>query len=115
MCLPPDSVSATTGSGAPYAFGGSSTTAINNPVTANDATMALGMAGGGLRLFSALSGASAQTTADNAQADAAAQKSGTYQAAAASVSPTLAGAASLLTSATSVSADWYRNQRAGVQ
>lgn len=41
--------------------------------------------------------------------------SGAYRAAADSVSPVTAGATSLLTSATSVASDWYRNQRAGVQ
>jgi hypothetical protein len=40
--------------------------------------------------------------------------SAAYRAAAASVSPTLAGASSLLTSATGVASNWYRNQRAGV-
>jgi len=40
--------------------------------------------------------------------------SAAYRAAASSVNPTLAGATSLLTTATSVSSNWYRNQRAGV-
>lgn len=40
--------------------------------------------------------------------------SAAYRAAAASVSPTMAGATSLLTSASSVASNWYRNQRAGV-
>ncbi|WP_175982551.1 hypothetical protein [Caballeronia zhejiangensis] len=44
-----------------------------------------------------------------------ANQSGAYRAAADSVSPVTAGATSLLTSATSVASDWYRNQRAGVQ
>ncbi len=199
MCLP--SGSATTGSGAPYAFGGSSTP--SSGWTAGDTTMALGVAGAGAKLFSALSGASATRAADRAQADAMAtnaliaeraaasaitsgqeqasnasirgaqtiatqraalaangvdinsgtaanvqastkwitdanvdtitanaaraamgyttqsqnyaNQSGAYRAAADSVSPVTAGATSLLTSATSVASDWYRNQRAGVQ
>jgi hypothetical protein len=51
----------------------------------------------------------------NQQEDNAARAAGTYGAAAASVSPALAGATSLLTSASSVASNWYRNQRAGVQ
>lgn len=50
----------------------------------------------------------------NQQEDNAARAAGTYGAAADSVSPTLAGATSLLTTASSVSSNWYRNQRAGV-
>lgn len=201
MCLPSSSGSATTGSGAPYAFG--SAAPATSGWTAADTTGALGVAGAGLKLFSALSGASATRAADNAQADAQAtnaliaeraaasaitsgqeqasnasirgaqtiatqraalaangvdinsgtaanvqastkwvtdsnidtitanaaraamgyttqsqnyaNSSGAYRAAADSVSPVTAGATSLLTSATSVASDWYRNQRAGVQ
>jgi hypothetical protein len=40
--------------------------------------------------------------------------SAAYRAAGASVSPLLSGASSLLTSATGVASNWYRNQRAGV-
>lgn len=39
---------------------------------------------------------------------------GAYRAAADSVSPTLAGASTLLTSATGVASNWYRNQKVGV-
>ncbi|SAL47488.1 hypothetical protein AWB74_02137 [Caballeronia arvi] len=202
MCLSPNTVSATTGSGAPVAFG-SAAPATPGVATAGNVSLALGAAGAGMKLFSALSSAGAQRTADNAQADAMAtnaliaeraaasavtsgeaqasdvaikgaqtiatqraalaangvdinsgtaanlqkstkwvtdqnidtitanaaraamgyttqsenyaNNSGVYRAAANSVSPTTAGATSLLTSATSIASDWYRNQRAGVQ
>ncbi|MDR5772078.1 MULTISPECIES: hypothetical protein [unclassified Caballeronia] len=198
MCVPVES--ATTGSGAPYGFGGSS--ASPSVVTPGNATLALGAAGGALKLFSALTTAGATRTAEDAQADAAAtnaliaeraaasaissgqaqasdvsirgaqtiatqraalaangvdlnsgtaaslqastkyvtdqnvdtitanaaraamgyttqsndyaDKAGSLRAAAGSVSSVTAGATSLLTSATSVASDWYRNQRVGV-
>jgi len=204
MCLPPgslSSVSATTGSGAPYAFGGSSASpSIFTPANTN---LALGAAGGAFSLVGALTRANNTVTADNAQADqllvnaknaegAAASavttgiaqaantetkgaqtlsaqraamaangidvnaagtaqnvqestkyiadqnvqtitanaaraamgytqqeqsditNSAAYRAAGSSVSPFMAGATSLLTSATNVSSNWYRNQRVGV-
>lgn len=43
-----------------------------------------------------------------------AANAGAYRAAASAVSPAMAGATSLLTSATGVASNWYRNQRAGV-
>lgn len=46
------------------------------------------------------------------QADIA--NAGVYSAAASAVSPTLAGASTLLTSATGVASNWYRNQKVGV-
>lgn len=201
MCVP-DNLSATTGSGAPYGFGGSSPSPLADAATPGNVTMGLGIAGGGLKLFSALAGASAARSAEEAQADAAqtnaliaeraassavtsgqaqasdtyikgaqtvatqraalaangvdinsgtaanlqastkwvttqnvdtitanaaraamgyttqsedyADKAGNLRAAAGAVSPTTVGATSLLTSATSVASDWYRNQRAGV-
>lgn len=208
MCLPnlasaASAASATTGSGAPYAFGGSTSTGMSNIFTVGNTNLALGAAGGAVSLFGAISKANNTITADNAQANqlqinagnaeqAAAsavttgiataantetkgaqtvasqraamaangidvnaagtaqnvQKStqyitdqnvqtitanaaraamgytqqeqsdisnaAAYRSAAASVSPTMAGATSLLTSASSVASNWYRNQRAGV-
>jgi hypothetical protein len=206
MCLTPNlaaSASATTGSGAPYAFGGSSAATISSAFTPANTNLALGAVGGAFSLIGALSKANNTITADNAQADqllanaknaegaaasavttgiaqagntetkgaqtVASQRaamaangidvnaagtaenvqestkyitdqnvqtitanaaraamgytqqeqsdinnSAAYRAAAASVSPTLAGASSLLTSATGVASNWYRNQRAGV-
>jgi hypothetical protein len=195
--------SATSGSGAPYAFGGSSPALTSSLFTPGNTNLALGAAGGAFSLIGALTKANNTVTADNAQADqllsnaknaeqAAASavttgiaqagntqtkgaqtiasqraamaangidvnaagtaenvqkstqyitdqnvqtitanaaraamgytqqednniaNSAAYRAAAASVSPTLAGASSLLTSATGVASNWYRNQRAGV-
>jgi hypothetical protein len=208
MCLPnlasaASAASATTGSGAPYAFGGSTSTDTSSIFTAGNTNLALGAAGGAVSLFGAISKANNTITADNAQANqlqinagnaeqaaasavttgiataantetkgaqtVASQRAamaangidvnaaGTaanvqastqyitkqnvdtitanaartamgytqqeqsdisnaaaYRSAAASVSPTMAGATSLLTSASSVASNWYRNQRAGV-
>ncbi|SEB24801.1 hypothetical protein [Paraburkholderia sartisoli] len=208
MCLPnlvsaASAASATTGSGAPYAFGGSAPADTSSIFTPANTNLALGTAGGAFSLIGAISKANNTVTADNAQANqlqtnavnaeqaaasavtsgigtaantetkgaqtVASQRaamaangidvnaSGTaqnvqkstqyitdqnvdtitanaartamgytqqsqsdsanaaaYRAAAASVSPTMAGATSLLTSATGVASNWYRNQRAGV-
>jgi hypothetical protein len=204
MCLPNLSGSATTGSGAPYAFGGGSAApAIPNVMTPGNTTLALGAAGTVMSLMGALGGAHNTITADNAQAETArtnaliaeqaaasaytsgaasvantetkgaqtiasqraamaangidvnaagtatnvqastkfvtdqnvatitanaaraamgynqqedndVRAAGQYGAAASAVSPALAGATSLLTSASGVASNWYRNQRAGV-
>jgi hypothetical protein len=209
MCLPnllsaaTSAASATTGSGAPYAFGGSVPVDTSSIFTPANANLALGSAGGALSFIGAITKANNTVAADNAQADqlttnavnaeqAAAsaitvgqgqatnaetkgaqtvasrraamaangidvnaagtaqnvQKStqyitdqnvqtitanaarsamgytqqsqndaanaGAYRAAASAVSPAMAGATSLLTSATGVASNWYRNQRAGV-
>lgn len=195
--------SATTGSGAPYAFGGSATADTSSIFTPGNTTLALGAAGGAVSLFGALTSANNTKTADNAQANqlttnainaeqaassavttgiattantetkgaqtlasqqAAMAANGidvsaagtaqnvqdstryvtqqnvdtitanaartamgytqqeqsdinnaaAYRAAGSSVSPLLSGATSLLTSATGVASNWYRNQRAGV-
>jgi hypothetical protein len=50
----------------------------------------------------------------NQQEDNDVRAAGQYGAAASAVSPALAGATSLLTSASGVASNWYRNQRAGV-
>lgn len=208
MCLPnlataAASVSATTGSGAPYAFGGSTPADTSSIFTPGNTNLALGAAGGAFSLIGALTKANNTVTADTAQANqlqtnavnaeqaaasavttgigtaantetkggqtVASQRaamaangvdvtaagtaqnvqnstqyvtdqnvqtitanaartamgytqqsqsdinnSAAYRAAAASVSPTMAGATSLLTTATGVASSWYRNQRAGV-
>jgi hypothetical protein len=208
MCLPnlanaASAASATTGSGAPYAFGGSSPASTSSIFTPANTNLALGAVGGAFSLIGALSKANNTITADNASADqlltnaknaegAAASAISTgmaqagnvetkgaqtvasqraamaangidvtaagtaqnvqnstqyitdqnvqtitanaaraamgytqqsqsdianaaaYRSAAASVSPTMAGATSLLTTATGVASNWYRNQRAGV-
>lgn len=209
MCLPnllsaaTSAASATTGSGAPYAFGGSTPADTSTIFTPANTNLALGAAGGAFSLIGAISKANNTSTADNAQAAqlttnatnaeqaaASAVTSGigqaantetkgaqtvasqraamaangidvnaagtaqnvqnstqyitrqnvdtitanaaraamgytqqeqsdinnaaAYRAAAASVSPVMAGATSLLTSATGVASNWYRNQRAGV-
>ncbi|PQV51868.1 hypothetical protein [Paraburkholderia sp. BL21I4N1] len=206
MCLPnlaSAATSATTGSGAPYAFGGSSPADTSSIFTPGNTNLALGTAGGALSLFGAITKANNTVTADNAQANqlqtnainseqaaasavtsgigqatnaetrgaqtVASQRAamaangvdvdapgtaanvqastqyitnqnvqtitanaaraamgytqqsqqdalnaGVYRAAASSVSPAMAGATSLLTSATGVASSWYRNQRAGV-
>lgn len=209
MCLPniasaaASAASATSGSGTPYAFGGSTPVDASNIFTPANTNLALGAAGGAVSLFGALTKANNTVTADNAQANqlqinagnaeqaaASAVTSGigqatntetkgaqtvasqraamaangidvnaagtaqnvqdstryitsqnvdtitanatraamgytqqsqsdtanaaAYRAAASSVSPTMAGATSLLTSATGVASNWYRNQRAGV-
>jgi hypothetical protein len=211
MCLTPGllsatstaAASATTGSGAPYAFGGSAPASTSTIFTPGNVNLALGSAGGALSLIGAITKANNTITADNAQANTLTQNAvnaeqaaasavttgqatagnaqtkgaqtvasqraamaangididaaGTaqnvqnstqyvtqqnvetinanaaraamgytqqsqadisnaaaYRAAAASVSPTMAGATSLLTSASSVASTWYRNQRAGV-
>jgi hypothetical protein len=208
MCLPnlataASAASATTGSGAPYAFGGSSPASTSSIFTPANTNLALGAVGGAFSLIGALSKANNTITADNAQADqllanaknaegaaasavttgiaqaanvetkgaqtVASQRaamaangvdvtaagtaqnvqestkyitdqnvqtitanaaraamgytqqeqsdianSAAYRAAGASVSPLLSGASSLLTSATGVASNWYRNQRAGV-
>jgi hypothetical protein len=209
MCLPDllttaaNAASATSGSGAPYAFGGSTPASSSSIFTPANANLALGAAGGAVSLFGALTKANNTAIADNAQANqlttnatnaeqaaasaittgiataadtqtkgaqtVASQRAamaangidvnaaGTaqnvqastqyvtdqnvqtinanaaraamgytqqsqsdvsnaaaYRAAASSVSPTLSGATSLLTSATGVASNWYRNQRAGV-
>lgn len=195
--------SATSGSGAPYAFGGASPADTSSIFTAKNANLALGAGGGALSFIGAISKANSTITADNAQADqlttnainaeqaaasavtvgqgqvantqtkgaqtvasqraamaangididaagtaqnvqqstqyvtdqnvqtitanaaraamgytqqsqSDATNAGTYRAAANAVSPTMAGATSLLTSATGVASNWYRNQRAGV-
>jgi hypothetical protein len=209
MCLPTlltaaaGAASATSGSGAPYAFGGSTPVDSSSIFTPGNTNLALGAAGGAFSLIGALTKANNQVTADNAQATqlttnatnaeqaaasavtngiataantqtrgaqtvasqraamaangvdvtapgtAASVQASTqyvtdqnvqainanaaraamgytqqsqndvtnaaaYRAAASSVSPTMAGASSLLTSATGVASNWYRNQRAGV-
>jgi hypothetical protein len=208
MCLPnlanaASAASATTGSGAPYAFGGSSPASTSSIFTPANTNLALGAVGGAFSLIGALSKANNTITADNASADqlltnaknaegaaasaistgmaqagnvetkgaqtVASQRaamaangidvtaagtaqnvqestkyitdqnvqtitanaaraamgytqqeqsdianSAAYRAAGASVSPLLSGASSLLTSATGVASNWYRNQRAGV-
>lgn len=206
MCLTPNltaAVSATTGSGAPYAFGGSSPATSSSIFTPANTNLALGTAGGAFSLIGALTKANNTVTADNAQAgqlqtnavnaeQAAASavttgmatagnaetrgaqtvasqraalaangvdvnaagsaanvqastqyitdqnvqtinanaaraamgytqqsqndatNAAAYRTAASSVSPAMAGASSLLTSATGVASNWYRNQRAGV-
>lgn len=208
MCLPNlatavSAASATTGSGAPYAFGGSSPASTSSIFTPTNTNLALGVAGGAFSLIGALTKANNTVTADNAQADqllanaknaeqaaasavttgmaqagnvetkgaqtVASQRaamaangidvsaagtaqnvqestkyitdqnvqtitanaaraamgytqqeqsdianSAAYRAAGASVSPLMSGASSLLTSATGVASNWYRNQRAGV-
>jgi hypothetical protein len=208
MCLPDlasaaSAASATSGSGAPYAFGGSSPAASSSIFTPTNTNLALGAAGGAFSLIGALTKANNTATADNAQATQLTTNAGNaeqaaasavttgiataantetkgaqtvasqraamaangidvnaagtaanvqqstqyitkqnvdtitanaartamgytqqeqsdisnaaaYRSAAASVSPTLAGATSLLTSATGVASNWYRNQRAGV-
>lgn len=209
MCLPnlvtaaASAASATSGSGAPYAFGGSTPADTSSIFTPGNTTLALGAASGAVSLFGALTKANNTITADNAQADqlttnavnaeqaaasavtngistaantqtkgaqtVASQRAamaangidvtaaGTaqnvqnstqfvtdqnvdtitanaaraamgytqqeqsdisnaaaYRAAASSVSPVLSGATSLLTSATGVASNWYRNQRSGV-
>jgi hypothetical protein len=205
MCLPniATAASATSGSGAPYAFGGSAPVDTSSLFTPASTNLALGAGGGALSLFGAITKANNTATADNAQANqltanetyaeqaaasavttgiasaantetkgaqtVASQRAamaangidvnaaGTaqnvqtstqyitdqnvntitanaartamgytqqeqsdvtnaaaYRAAASSVSPAMAGATSLLTSATGVASSWYRNQRAGV-
>lgn len=206
MCLPniaTAAASATTGSGAPYAFGSAAPADTSSIFTAGNTNLALGAAGGAVSLLGALTKANNTVTADNAQASTLTQNAvnaeqaaasaittgqasaanaqtkgaqtvasqraamaangvdvtaaGTaqnvqdstryvtqqnvdtinanaaraalgytqqeqadvtnaaaYRAAGAGVSPTLAGATSLLTSASSVASSWYRNQRAGV-
>lgn len=208
MCLPnlasaASAASATSGSGAPYAFGGGASAGTSSIFTPGNANLALGAAGSAFSLIGALTKANNTVTADNAQANqlqinagnaeqaaasavttgmaqagntetrgaqtVASQRaamaangidvtaagtaqnvqkstqyitdqnvqtinanaaraamgytqqeqsditnSAAYRAAAASVSPTMAGATSLLTSASSVASNWYRNQRAGV-
>jgi hypothetical protein len=209
MCLPnllsaaTSVASATTGSGAPYGFGGSAPADTSSIFTPSNANLALGAAGGAFSLIGAISKANNAITADNAQAkqlttnainaeQAAASavtagigqagntetkgaqtvasqraamaangidvtaagtaqnvqnstqyitdqnvqtitanaaraamgytqqsqsdiaNAAAYRSAAASVSPTMAGATSLLTTATGVASNWYRNQRAGV-
>jgi hypothetical protein len=71
MCLTPNlaaSASATTGSGAPYAFGGSSA-AMSSAFTPANTNLALGAVGGAFSLIGTLSKANNTITADNAQAD----------------------------------------------
>jgi hypothetical protein len=74
MCLPniltaaASVASATTGSGAPYAYGGSSAGA-SNIFTPGNTNLALGAAGGAFSLIGALTKANNTVTADNAQAD----------------------------------------------
>lgn len=210
MCLPPNllsaasgAASATSGSGAPYAFGSAAPADTSSIFTPGNANLALGTASGAFSLLGAITKANNTITADSAQANqlttnainaeqaaasavtvgqgqvANAQTKGAqtvasqraamaangidigapgtaqnvqqstqyvtdqnvqtitanaaraamgytqqsqndaanaavYRAAADNVSPTLAGATSLLTSATSVASNWYRNQRAGV-
>lgn len=209
MCLPnlltaaAGAASATSGSGAPYAFGGSSPASTSDIFTPANANLALGAAGGAFSLIGALTKANNTVTADNAQAaqlttnatnaeqaaasavttgiataantqtkgaqtvasqratmaangidvtaagtaqnvqnstqyvtdqnvqtinanaaraamgytqqsQSDAKNAGAYAAAASSVSPLMSGASSLLTSATGVASNWYRNQRAGV-
>lgn len=209
MCLPnlltaaTSAASATSGSGAPYAFGSAAPADTSSIFTPANTNLALGAAGGAFSLIGALTKANNTVTADNAQANqlqtnavnaeqaaasavttgiataantetkgaqtVAAQRaamaangidvnaagtaqnvqastqyvtdqsvqtitanaaraamgytqqsqsdaanSAAYRAAASSVSPAMAGATSLLTSATGVASNWYRNQRAGV-
>lgn len=209
MCLPDlmtaatSAASATTGSGAPYAFGGSTPAASSSLFTPANTNLTLGAVGSAFSLIGALTKANNTSTADTAQANqlqtnannaeqaaASAVTSGigtaanaetrgaqtvasqraamaangvdvtaagtaqsvqtgtqyitdqnvqtitanaaraamgytqqsqndatnaaAYRAAASSVSPAMAGATSLLTSATGVASNWYRNQRAGV-
>jgi hypothetical protein len=74
MCLPTiltaaaSVASATTGSGAPYAYGGSSAGA-SDIFTPGNTNLALGAAGGAVSLIGALTKANNTVTADNAQAD----------------------------------------------
>lgn len=203
MCIPNAiAASATTGSGAPFAFGGSSPSPLSGLATPGNATLALGAAGAFSSAVGAISSSLNTRTADQAQADAAAtnaliseraaasavttgiatatntetkgaqtiasqraalgangvdvnsgtaaavqastkyitdqnvdtitanaartamgytqqeqnniNSAGALRAAAEGVSPTMSGATSLLTSASSVASNWYRNQRTGV-
>ena len=72
MCLPSGTaapISATTGSGAPYAFGGSSPVNSSAIFTPGNTTLALGAAGGAFSLIGALGKANNTIAADSAQAD----------------------------------------------
>ncbi|WP_429474772.1 hypothetical protein [Paraburkholderia atlantica] len=85
--------SATTGSGAPYAFGGSGAGGASI-FTPGNTTLALGAAGGAVSLFGALTKANNTITADNAQADTLTQNAvNAEQAAASAISTGQASAA----------------------